>query len=175
MPAPSSVLSNLTHRIWTMEERNVLPDNEHRYEVVDGELLVTPAPSWRHPRGTPELAQAGVPEEWIVDPANRLVERWRPGIDEPEILAESFTWQPREGASPLACRGEAVLRSRPRLEYFRHRARKPRQHLARALVARQLLCHQVRRQLAESVRVARRLDMEELLCGHWQGARFGRV
>lgn len=102
MPAPSSVLPDVTRRNWTVEERNALPDNGHRYEVVDGELLVTPAPSWRRPRGTLERARAGVPEEWIVDQSNRWVERWRPGIDEPEILAASFTWQPREGASPLA-------------------------------------------------------------------------
>lgn len=33
---------------WTAEKVRTLPDDGNRYEVVDGELLVTPAPSWRH-------------------------------------------------------------------------------------------------------------------------------
>lgn len=35
-------------RVWTPEEVRVLPDDGRRYEVVRGELLVTPAPSFRH-------------------------------------------------------------------------------------------------------------------------------
>mgnify|MGYP003576234289 CR=1 FL=1 len=33
---------------WTAEMVRALPDDGKRYEVIDGELLVTPAPSWRH-------------------------------------------------------------------------------------------------------------------------------
>lgn len=33
---------------WTVELRNTLPDDGKRYEVIDGELFVTPAPSWTH-------------------------------------------------------------------------------------------------------------------------------
>ena len=33
---------------WTAERVRALPDDGWRHEVVDGELLVTPAPSWRH-------------------------------------------------------------------------------------------------------------------------------
>ncbi len=178
MPAPSSILPDVTRRNWTVEERNALPDDGNRYEVVDGELLVTPAPSWLHQRAVRELSvrlqtfaeglglecifapadvtfsprrvaepdvfivplvdgrpaarfeevgrlvlavevlspfsvradrdvkrrlyqSEGVPEYWIVDPANRFVERWRPDDDAPEILIEALTWQPREGVSPL--------------------------------------------------------------------------
>jgi hypothetical protein len=32
---------------WTVEPRNALPDDGQRYEVIDGELLVTPVPLWR--------------------------------------------------------------------------------------------------------------------------------
>jgi len=53
--------------------------------------------------------QAEVPEYWIVDLDARLVERWRPGDDRPEIpslrsgqaLSETLTWQPSESASPF--------------------------------------------------------------------------
>ena len=37
---------------------------------------------------------AGVPEYWIVDIDSRLVERWRPADERPEILRDSITWQP---------------------------------------------------------------------------------
>ena len=33
---------------WTADKVRALPDDGNRYEVVDGELFVTPAPSWRH-------------------------------------------------------------------------------------------------------------------------------
>lgn len=32
-----------------------LPDDGNRYEVVDGELLATPGPSWQHQRGAQRL------------------------------------------------------------------------------------------------------------------------
>jgi Uma2 family endonuclease len=36
---------------------------------------------------------AQVPEYWIVDLDARLVERWRPSDERPEILSERLTWQ----------------------------------------------------------------------------------
>jgi Uma2 family endonuclease len=36
---------------WTVERVLALPDDGNRYEVVDGELLVSPAPSLLHQRG----------------------------------------------------------------------------------------------------------------------------
>jgi Uma2 family endonuclease len=33
---------------WTVEMLNALPDDGNRYEVIDGELLVTPSPSYLH-------------------------------------------------------------------------------------------------------------------------------
>lgn len=149
-----------------------LPDDGNRYEVIDGELFVTPAPTWRHQAASralflqlhpyisahalgeviyapadvefaddrmvepdlfvvplvggrvpqrwedvgrlllaveilsPSTARAdrqvkrrlyqreGVPEYWIIDVDARLVERWRPGDERPEILAERLTWEP---------------------------------------------------------------------------------
>ena len=41
---------------WTVEMVRALPNDGNRYEVIDGELYVTPAPSWTHQRAVLELA-----------------------------------------------------------------------------------------------------------------------
>ena len=157
---------------WTAEMVRALPDDGNRYEVVDGELLVTPAPRLLHqeavarllfllrehadryglgyvlhspadiefdprtlvqpdvfvaplvggrrPRAWPEIKQlllavevlspstaradrtvkrrryqsAGVPEYWLFDLDARLVERWRPADERPEIVTDALAWQP---------------------------------------------------------------------------------
>jgi Uma2 family endonuclease len=164
---------------WTVPMVLALPEDGNRHEVVDGELLVTPAPSLPHqeairvlferlapfvrthrigsvllspadieldertlvqpdlfvaplvegrrPRAwteirslilavevlSPATARAdrqvkrrryqrhGVAEYWIVDLDARLVERWRPADERPEILAERLEWRPSASASPL--------------------------------------------------------------------------
>src|SRR4051812_17212499 len=35
-------------RQWTVADRDQLPNDGNRYEVIDGELFVTPAPAWKH-------------------------------------------------------------------------------------------------------------------------------
>ena len=158
---------------WTVDMLERLPgDDGRRYEIIDGELLVTPAPGYPHqralrelflrlhaylkgsrtaevifspadvrsgprtsvqpdlfvlrrpldlgPHGWPDLdalllaveilspssARAdrlikrrlyqsrGVPEYWVVDLDARLVERWRPDDERPEILAQTLDWRP---------------------------------------------------------------------------------
>lgn len=164
---------------WTAARVRELPDDGRRYEVVDGELLVTPAPRLLHqkavfqlarllddhvrlvggahvfsspadvefdphtlvqpdvfvapsvkgrsPRAWSEIAnlllavevlspstaradrttkrrryqRAGVPEYWVVDLDARLIERWRPGDERPELLSEDLRWELREGVAPL--------------------------------------------------------------------------
>jgi len=49
MPAPQP-------KEWTVEMVRALPDDGNRYEVIDGELFVTPAPSWTHQTAVLELA-----------------------------------------------------------------------------------------------------------------------
>lgn len=158
---------------WTAEMARALPDDGNRYEVLDGELFVTPAPSLRHQAvlgrlyrriapyveqysigstwlspadiefsphralqpdlfvvpdegaGEPEswsdlkrlllvvealspttaradrlkkrpiYQQQGVPEYWIVDTDSRMIERWRPGDERPEIISDVIEWWPR--------------------------------------------------------------------------------
>ena len=42
---------------WTVDRVRALPDDGNRYEVVDGQLFVTPAPSWEHQRAALAMAQ----------------------------------------------------------------------------------------------------------------------
>lgn len=44
-----------THARWTLAELDRLPDDGNRYEVVRGELFVTPAPSYAHESIASEL------------------------------------------------------------------------------------------------------------------------
>ena len=158
---------------WTAAAAMALPADGNRYEVLDGELFVTPAPSWQHQSAVSELESVlrpyvkapglgwlrhspadivfaktvllqpdlfvvparegpppcnwsdvtslllavevlspataradrhhqrllyqahGVPEYWIVDVDAQCIERWCPGDERPEILAEVLEWQPR--------------------------------------------------------------------------------
>ena len=164
MPAPSTE--------WTVEMVHALPDDGNRYEVIDGELFVTPAPSPAHQRAVRELLllispyvtahgvgealmapadviygprkmvqpdlfvmplvngapprtwmevghlilavevlspstrradhgkkrdlyqDKGVPEYWVVDLDDRLIERWRPNEASPETLTDRLEWKP---------------------------------------------------------------------------------
>lgn len=45
--------------------------------------------------------QAGVLEYWIVDKEARVVERWRPNDDRPEVLQTELVWHPPGMAEPL--------------------------------------------------------------------------
>ncbi len=42
-------------RQWTVDDVHALPDDGNRYEVIDGELFVTPSPRWRHQYAVAEL------------------------------------------------------------------------------------------------------------------------
>jgi Uma2 family endonuclease len=45
--------------------------------------------------------QAGVAEYWIVDLDARLVERWRPSDERPEIVMERLRWEPGPNVEPI--------------------------------------------------------------------------
>ena len=171
-------------RRWSASEvRQLIADNprlDPRYELVDGELLVTPSPTRWHQRAVLELGallraylevhrvgvalispsdvelepeflsqpdafvvpmrewkrlrrddsvirelmlavevlspssgrhdrvrkrpkyQRHVAEYWIVDLEARLLERWRPGDERPEVLTEKLEWSPEGATVPFA-------------------------------------------------------------------------
>ena len=164
---------------WTIEDLDRLPDDGNRYEIIDGALYVTPAPSLSHQRAirlilsslsayvelhgigevfyapadleiardtmvepdgmvlpsirgplprrwsisngvllaveilSPTTARSDrqakrqryqrerIAEYWIVDLDARLVERWRPEDERPEILVETLTWSPASAPEPF--------------------------------------------------------------------------
>ena len=55
MAMPLPVRSDHSRRDWTVDELRSLPDDGNRYEVIDGALFVTPAPSLLHQRAVIEL------------------------------------------------------------------------------------------------------------------------
>jgi Uma2 family endonuclease len=65
---------------WTVEMVRALPDDGNRYEVIDGELFVTPAPNVTHQSAVLELALVVAPYvrahrigEAIISPADAIV------------------------------------------------------------------------------------------------------
>jgi Uma2 family endonuclease len=177
------------HAEWTAEMARALPDDGQRYEVLDGELFVTPAPALVHQRAvmrlydrlkphaelhgigetlvspadiefsprrlvqpdlfvvpiepgvrrrtwrdisslllavevlSPSTARAdrlrkrriyqdeGVPEYWIVDLDARMVERWKPRDERPEILVDHLSWRPGTDAAALTIGLEELFAS----------------------------------------------------------------
>ncbi|MBL1176668.1 Uma2 family endonuclease [Pantanalinema sp. GBBB05] len=45
-----------TNLRWTTADLRLLPDSSNRYEIIDGELLVTKAPHWGHQRAVTNTA-----------------------------------------------------------------------------------------------------------------------
>ena len=50
----------------------------------------------------PRYQRAGIAEYWIVDAESRLVERWRPADERPEIITEMLAWRPEGARTELA-------------------------------------------------------------------------
>nr|WP_245633187.1 Uma2 family endonuclease [Luteipulveratus mongoliensis] len=65
------------------------PDDGHRYELIDGALVVTPAPHWRHQRGVTQLwlaLHAECPDELEVFVAPLDVRLAEDTVLQPDVL-----------------------------------------------------------------------------------------
>ena len=65
VPDVSAQLSLPDRQIWTIDDLLSLPDDGHRYEIIDGSLLVSPAPPMRHQVAADRLRDmllAGAPD-----------------------------------------------------------------------------------------------------------------
>jgi Uma2 family endonuclease len=174
-----AVVNDTGHRHWTAADLREIPDDRTRYEIIDGELFVTPSPlpshqwlskrfflainSYLEAHGTGEIIYApadveladdtvvepdlfvvppvvgkpprswedigslrlvieilspstaradrivkrrryqreGIPEYWIVDGDARIVERWRPDDERPEMITDRLEWKPDTEVAPL--------------------------------------------------------------------------
>ena len=83
------------------ESRRVLRDGNPIRELLLAIEVVSPS-SGRHDRVKKRPGyQRHVDEYWILDVDSRLVERWRPGDERPEILTTTIAWQPRDATSSV--------------------------------------------------------------------------
>ncbi len=55
MSAYPSLAGVATGRPFTVHDLEGMPDDGHRYELIDGVLIVTPAPGWNHQQGSGAL------------------------------------------------------------------------------------------------------------------------
>ena len=117
-----------THTDWTVDMIDALPDDGQRYEIIDGELFVTPAPSFPHQYIVGELyarlleyfrgSSVGYP---VISPADvhredRRRNRVQPDIFVvPVIAGKRPAWPVDLGDLLLAV--EVVSPSNPRYDY----------------------------------------------------------
>ena len=76
-------------RVWTREERDALPADGSRHELIDGALVVTPAPHWRHEWASTELydvLRLACPDELKVFTAPLDVTLAVDTVVEPDLL-----------------------------------------------------------------------------------------
>ena len=93
------------------EWRRVIADGLPVREVVLAVEILSPSSS-RHDRVRKRpLYQRHVPDYWIVDLDARLIERWTPGDDRPELLVATLSWHPAGAAAPLTLDVPELFRS----------------------------------------------------------------
>ena len=69
--------------------------------LLAGEVLSPSTAKYDRGAKRQRYQEAGVDEYWIVDLDARLIERWRPGDQRPEILRDLLTWKPADTAAPF--------------------------------------------------------------------------
>lgn len=98
---------------WTLEELHSLPDDGNKYELIRGELFVTPplpllvvevfSPTTRRRDQVQKhdfYMDAEIPEHWMVDPDRRVVTVGRPGEDGTTV-SDTLVWHPAQASDPL--------------------------------------------------------------------------
>jgi len=115
---------------WTADDLDRLPDDGNKYEVVDGRLLVTPAPAPSHELVIDALVaevlsptshrhdlvwkrdlyrREEVPVAWVVDHEERRVHVVQPGVDD-VVATDELVWQPSGAAAALTIELPAFFR-----------------------------------------------------------------
>jgi Uma2 family endonuclease len=70
--------------------------------ILAVEILSPSTAAWDRGVKRRRFQRSGIPEYWIVDPDARLIERWRPEDERPEILDQQLEWYPAGAPAPLA-------------------------------------------------------------------------
>ena len=83
------------------EWRRLATDGLPVREVILATEVLSPS-SGRHDRVHKRpMYQRQSPDYWIVDLEARLLERWRPADERPEILTSQLVWNPRGATTPF--------------------------------------------------------------------------
>lgn len=87
---------------WTREDVLALPDDGNRVPILAVEVLSPSTARYDRALKRKLYQRVGVAEYWIVDLDARLVERWRPEDERPEIVTDRLIWVPAGAPEPLA-------------------------------------------------------------------------
>ena len=93
MSAEPGIAGVTTGRPFTVRDLEAMPDDGHRYELIDGVLIVTPAPGWHHQEGLGELfvqLRAACPRGLRVLAAPFAVQPDEHNEVQPDILVTRF-------------------------------------------------------------------------------------
>jgi Uma2 family endonuclease len=86
----TAMITGIPHgRPFTVDDLEAMPDDGNRYELIDGMLLVSPAPSVRHQRSLFKLAtvlEAACPHDMLMLPAPFAVRPSRSTELQPDVL-----------------------------------------------------------------------------------------
>jgi Uma2 family endonuclease len=106
-------------RQWTLDELHRLPDDGNKYELVRGELFVTPSPTVYHENLCADLCALLVPyvKQWTLGRMHRprAVVRASGSEVEPDLMVRPISTEPRDWAKlPLPLLVVEVLSSSTR-------------------------------------------------------------
>jgi hypothetical protein len=115
------MLMPILKRHWTVDDLEDLPDDGNRYEIIEGELFVTPAPSWTHQdavlllaeilRGYLERERVG---HLVISPADVRFSRTR--SVQPDLFVAPLVngRRPRRSPTSANCSSPSKSRRLPR-------------------------------------------------------------